>query len=476
MTRLRLPRTLTARLVAVAVLLVVFAALLIATATTLAMRSQLGQQLDEELRASIGRGFDGPGRGKVPVTPPDADGDERRLLGQRYGSVLAQIAEDGRGYGTVISGGKGTVAQQTLDAPQLASLADVVGDDRATTVEIPDLGTYRVLTQDRNDGGYDVLALPMNDLQKTVEDLVRLELLATLLGVVAAAGVGTFVVRRQLAPLREVADTARRVAELPLASGEIEMAARVPKRLSDERTEIGQVGSALNAMLDHVEASLDQRHRSELQVRQFVADASHELRTPLATIAGYTELARRRPETTGTALDKVETESARMTTLVEDLLLLARLDAGRPLDREPVDLSLLLLEAVNDARVVDPDHQWRLSLPDAPLTVTGDAARLHQVVTNLLTNARKYTPAGSTVTVTGNAHGFEVHDDGPGFSPELAPRAFERFTRGDAARTRAGGAGLGLSMVEAIVAAHGGTVVLASAPGDTTISVALHPR
>ena len=289
----------------------------------------------------------------------------------------------------------------------------------------------------------------------------------------AAAGVGTVVVRRQLAPLREVADTAHRVAELPLASGEIEMTERVPDRLTDERTEIGQVGSALNAMLDHVEASLDQRHRSEQQVRQFVADASHELRTPLATIAGYTELARRRPETTGTALDKVETESGRMTGLVEDLLLLARLDSGRPLEREPVDLSRLLLEAVDDARVVDADHQWRLSLPDAPLSVTGDAARLHQAVTNLLANARKYTPAGSTVTVTGTTEGFTVHDDGPGFSPELAARAFERFTRGDAARTRAGGAGLGLSLVEAIVAAHGGTVALTSAPGDTTITVAL---
>ena len=131
---------------------------------------------------------------------------------------------------------------------------------------------------------------------------------------------------------------------------------------------------------------------------------------------------------------------------------------------------------MNDARVVDPDHQWRLSLPDAPVTVTGDEARLHQVVTNLLTNARKHTPAGSTVTVTGTEHGFTVHDDGPGIPPELAPRAFERFVRGDAARTRVGGAGLGLSLVEAIVAAHGGSVALAThRPGDTTLTVNLLP-
>ena len=320
-----------------------------------------------------------------------------------------------------------------------------------------------------------VAGLPTDEVDEALAWLVTIVVVVSAAAVAIAGGAGTFVVRRQLAPLREVAGTAHRVAELPLASGEIDLSERVPARLTDERTEVGQVGAALNAMLDHVESSLDQRHRSEQQVRQFVADASHELRTPLATIAGYTELARNRPETTPTALAKVETESARMTGLVEDLLLLARLDAGRPLEREPVDLSRLLLEAVNDARVVDADRQWRLSLPDAPLSVDGDAARLHQVVTNLLTNASKYTPAGTTITVTGSADGFTVHDDGPGFSPELAPRAFERFTRGDAARTRAGGAGLGLSLVEAIVAAHGGTVALASSPGDTTFTVHL-PR
>ncbi len=474
--RLRLPRTLTARLVAVAVLLVALAALLIGAATTLAMRSQLSHQLDEELRASIGRGFDTPGRSRLPPRRLDDDGDERDYLGQRYGAILGYVSADGAGYADVIRSDSGSVGPQVLTPEQVAALAAVAGQDDAQTVKVPGLGSYRVLSQASRGGGFNIAALPTTDLTRTLEDLVRLELLATLLGVLAAAGVGTWVVRRQLAPLREVADTAHRVAELPLASGEIEMTERVPDRLTDERTEIGQVGSALNAMLDHVEASLAQRHRSEQQVRQFVADASHELRTPLATIAGYTELARRRPETTSTALGKVETESARMTGLVEDLLLLARLDSGRPLDREPVDLSRLLLEAVDDARVVDAERSWRLVLPDHPITVTGDGARLHQVISNLLTNARKYTPAGSTITVTGTTGGFTVHDDGPGFAPELAARAFERFTRGDLARTRAGGAGLGLSLVEAIVAAHGGTVRLTSAPGDTTITVALPRR
>lgn len=164
-----------------------------------------------------------------------------------------------------------------------------------------------------------------------------------------------------------------------------------------------------------------------------------------------------------------------MTSLVEDLLLLARLDSGRPLERVPVDLTRLLLEAVSDARVVAPQHRWQLELPDDAVEVEGDEQRLHQVVTNLLTNARKYTPAGTTVTVRATASGFEVHDDGPGFAPELVDTAFERFARGDTSRTRGaeGGAGLGLSLVQAIVSAHGGTVTLASIPGDTTLSVTL---
>jgi two-component system, OmpR family, sensor kinase len=296
--------------------------------------------------------------------------------------------------------------------------------------------------------------------------------------VLAAAAAASYVVRRQLRPLREVADTAHAVSELPLESGEIVLAERVPQRLTDERTEVGQVGSALNTLLAHVESSLAERHRSEQQVRQFVADASHELRSPLATIAGYTELARHRPDdaaTTRTALAKVEEESGRMTTLVEDLLLLARLDSGRPLRRDPVDLTRLLLEAVSDARVLAPDHRWRLDLPDHAVEVTGDEQRLHQVVTNLLTNARRYTPAGTTVTVHARGHGFAVHDDGPGFPPELVDHAFERFARGDASRTRGAdaGAGLGLALVQAIVQAHGGRVTLTSRPGDTTVEVTL---
>jgi two-component system, OmpR family, sensor kinase len=465
----RIPRTLTARLVAVVVLLVAVTAAAIGTAITLAMKQNLDAQLDGDVRAALERTLDGPG---APGPRPDG-GDDDFGPGQRFGSLEAVLPDSGDASGIVLSerDRRSWGAVTALTDDQLAVIADVDPDRDLRTVDLPGLGRYRIAVEEV-DGGRLVAGLPLDEVDDTVSDLLRVELLATLLGVLTAAGVGTYVVRRQLAPLREVAATAHRVAELPLASGEIEMTERVPERLTDERTEVGQVGSALNAMLDHVEDSLGQRHRSEQQVRQFVADASHELRTPLATIAGYTELARHRPETSGTALDKVETESARMTALVEDLLLLARLDSGRPLERRPVDLSRLLLEAVDDVRVVDPERSWRLSLPDEPITVTGDEARLHQVVSNLLTNARKHTPPGSTVTVTATRQGFTVHDDGPGFAPDLAPHAFERFTRGDAARTR-GGVGLGLSLVKAIVGAHGGAVRLESRPGDTTITITL---
>jgi two-component system OmpR family sensor kinase len=469
---MRRPLTLTTRLVALVVLLVAVTAAVIGTATTLVMRGYFTDRLDDQVRSSLTRAYGPPADDRRP----DRDDDGRGPGGQSIGTLTATVdPASSTSIGSVLQDAtNGRTTSVPLSAAVLARLDDIPTDGNVHEVTLPDLGTYRVIADDQY-RLVSVAGLPTEGVDEALAWLVTIVVVVSGVAVAIAGGAGTVVVRRQLAPLREVAGTAHRVAELPLASGEIDLSERVPAHLTDDRTEVGQVGAALNTMLDHVESSLDQRHRSEQQVRQFVADASHELRTPLATIAGYTELARNRPETTPTALAKVETESARMTGLVEDLLLLARLDSGRPLEREPVDLSRLLLEAVNDARVVDADRHWRLSLPDAPISVAGDADRLHEVVTNLLANASKHTPAGTTVTVTGSADGFTVHDDGPGFSPELAARAFERFTRGDAARTRTGGAGLGLSMVEAIVVAHGGSVGLASVPGDTTFTIRL-PR
>ncbi len=464
--------SLTSRLVLTAVTLVAVVCLLIAAATTIAMHRYLDGRLDEQVLDAAARQL-GPG----PTGPGAA-----RFSGD--GTLRAVIADSGAANGVIVGGGRGPGLTLSLDDDELSELGDVPADGDLHDVRLRGRGEFRVVSQQvsvRVDGepqsGVLVVGLPLRDVNATIASLLGWELVLTLIGVAAAAGAGLIVVRRQLRPLREVAATAERVAELPLSSGEIELTERVPDHLVDEATEVGQVGASLNTLLDHVEMSLAARQRSEQQVRQFVADASHELRTPLTTIKGYAELARRRPDDADAvlaALDKVESESGRMTSLVEDLLLLARLDSGRPIEHEPVDLTHLLLEAVSDARVVAPDHRWRLDLPDAALEVTGDEQRLHQLVTNLLANARKHTPAGTTVTVAARPGLLSVHDDGPGFPPELVPAAFERFARADTSRARvSGGAGLGLALVDAIAQAHGGSVSLASRPGDTTVTVRL---
>jgi two-component system OmpR family sensor kinase len=293
---------------------------------------------------------------------------------------------------------------------------------------------------------------------------------------------GLWLVRRNLAALLRVSHTATQVSKLKLDEGDVALAQRVPADDTDERTEVGQVGLALNSLLDNVEGALRARHESEQRVRQFVADASHELRTPLASIRGYAELSRRErepvPASVTHALGRVESEALRMQGLVEDLLLLARLDAGRPLEREPVDLSLLTMDAVSDAHAAAPGHRWELDLPDEPVEVPGDQARLHQVVANLLANARTHTPEGTRVTTTLRREGDEVRlsvgDDGPGIPDALQRNVFQRFTRGDDSRNRAAGStGLGLSIVDAVAQSHGGRVELESRPGATRFSVIL---
>ncbi len=486
--------SLTSRLVITAVTLVLLISVLIGAATALTVRSFLGDQLDREVDASLlraqrvaGNPITGPGAGRLgdPELPRAGGGlraDEDPGRGQSVGTLTAFFPEstddETEPSGAVLTQGSGgNPSSQVVSDAALALIDDLPADGRAREVDLPGLGTYRIAVGRLPVLGVKVAAgLPTNDIDDVVGTLVTTEAVLIALGALLAALAGRTVVRRQLRPLREVAETAHVVAGLPLDSGSIGVTERVPAHLTDERTEVGRVGAALNTLLAHVEGSLDARHVSEQRVRQFVADASHELRTPLTTIAGYTELARRRPEDAAAgalALAKVEEESARMTALVEDLLLLARLDSGRPLEREDVDLTRLLVEAVSDARVLSPEHHWRLDLPEDAVEVPGDALRLHQVVTNLLTNARKYTPPGTTVTVSVRADGFSVHDDGPGFPPELAPHAFERFVRADAGRHREGGVGLGLALVQAIVSAHGGTVTLTSAPGDTLIVVRL---
>lgn len=344
------------------------------------------------------------------------------------------------------------------------------------------LGGYRVVSVRTGDGSTVISGLPMAGVTETTNTVTTLVVGGTLVGFVVVGAGGLWLVRRNLAPLQRVAHTATQVSRLKLGSGDVALAERVPRADTDPRTEVGQVGLALNNLLDNVEGALQSRHESEQRVRQFVADASHELRTPLASIRGYAELSRRErepvPASVTHALSRVESEALRMQGLVEDLLLLARLDAGRPLAREPVDLSLLTMDAVSDAHAAAPGHHWELDLPEVPIEVTGDHARLHQVVANLLANARTHTPAGTKVVTSVRHDGdwvrVSVADDGPGVPEPLQRNVFQRFTRGDDSRNRASGStGLGLSIVDAVTRSHGGRVELDSVPGNTTFTVLL---
>ena len=310
--------------------------------------------------------------------------------------------------------------------------------------------------------------------------------MVVLLAMLLVALVATAIIRVALRPLERVEATATRVAELPLDRGAVELVERVPEEDADTRTEVGRVGAAFNRMLDHVTGALESRQASEDKVRQFVADASHELRTPLAAIRGYAELPRRGgtelPESAAYSLDRIESAATRMTSLVEDLLLLARLDEGRDLEKEPVDLTLLVIEALSDAHAAGPDHEWDLELPEEPIEIRGDGFRLHQVVANLLRNATVHTPPGTRVVAALAEEVSEgrpiavvtVTDSGPGIAPELVPVLFERFARGDSSRARTtGSTGLGLAIVAAVVDAHGGRVLVASEPGRTSFRVEL---
>ncbi len=379
-----------------------------------------------------------------------------------------------------------------LDDAQIEQLAEGLKAEGPLVVTIDDLGTFRVQGSaiPDNSGGTQsivVVGLSRTDVVVTIGQMLTTIALFTLGGLILLAAATAWTIRAGLAPLRAVADTAERVATLPLDQGEVSIAERVPAHQADPRTEVGRVGEALNTLLDHVGASLDARQRNEERMRRFVADASHELRTPLASIRGYSELSLRAlrhghgpatVETTEASLERIQAQSLRMTALVEDLLLLARLDEGQELVYGAVDLSRLAIEGVGDAQAADAGHSWVLDLSDEPVVVAGDGGRLSQVIGNLLANARAHTPEGTTVTVSAAAEdGFavlRVHDDGPGIDPGIRDELFERFSRADRSRARkTGGTGLGLSIAQAIAIAHGGELSVRSEPGDTTFELRL---
>jgi two-component system OmpR family sensor kinase len=494
--------TLRRRLTVTTVGLLALVVAIMGVASTLALRASLLRQVDDRLVAAAQRAALVPARDTAPglATAPSqttarplarvaADTDDGRPPGlngpgQDVGTVNVLVSPDGTRSGYLDSAGQ----YHQLDDGQLAALLAVPADGEVRSVALGDLGRYRAVATSGDDGTV-ITALPTAAADATVRRYVVVEALVAVVGLGLAAAAANVLVRRDLRPLTRVAATAARVSELPLDKGEVRIRERVPD--ADPSTEVGRVGAALNRMLGHVEAALAARQESEQQVRRFVADASHELRTPLASIRGYTELVRRSgeelPAGAGQALARVESETVRMTALVEDMLLLARLDAGRPLESENVDLAALAIDAVADAHAAGPDHVWQLDLAaddesdgDPATLVRGDDHRLRQVLANLLTNARLHTPAGTHVEVAVDRRGDDVvvsvGDDGPGIPPDLRDRLFERFARGDASRNRAAGStstGLGLAIAHAVVGAHGGTLTCTSQPGRTVFTVTL---
>ncbi len=485
----RRPRwSLQRRLVVGIVALLAVVSVVIGGTSALVLRQNLLGRLDQQVIAAVGFSSEvNRNATNPPAGGTEGGGTETGDAGsgpRRFGGLVFSSSDGVVGVAEVV--GEDGVSR-TLTTAQQSTLLALNGPERTpVTVDLGGgLGSFRVATATRLDGTVVVVGQSLAEIDTTTDNLLLIFGLITLAALIAAAVAGTIVVRVALRPLGRVVATATRVSELELAKGEVTLAERVPEADTDIRTEVGQVGAALNRLLGHVEGALVARQASEDKVRQFVADASHELRTPLASIRGYSELTRRGgyelPDDVVRSLGRIESESVRMTAIVEDLLLLARLDAGRELVLGEVDLVPLVVDAVSDAHAASPGHDWQLKTPGTAVLVTGDRGRLHQVVANLLANARTHTPAGSyvitTLAVEGDDAVLTVSDDGPGISPGLLPVLFERFARGDGSRSRAtGSTGLGLAIVSAVVDAHAGTVSVESEPGETRFVVRLPLR
>jgi len=475
--------TLRTKLVAAVAALIAVLGVAIGSVSVVLLHDYLIDRVDAQLRLASDRGLQVAVSSYVRGQPVGLD-TIVTYTGQPGGTLAALVTGDRVASSYYLPTGSDAAAHKAVaDADFVTKMTSLPQDGTPTSVDLGgNLGEYRVASEDLPNGQHLVIGLPLAEAQATTEHLAITMLFATIAASLFAAAIGLLIVRLSLRPLDRVAGAATTVSTLPLDRGEVALRVRVADEDTDPRTEVGRVGNAFNAMLGHVASALNAREASERKVRQFISDASHELRTPLASIRGYSELTRRSgeviPPDVQHSIGRIESEAKRMTTMVEDLLLLARLDEGRELDREPVDLSMLLINLLSDAHAAGPDHTWLLDVPGEPVEVVGDQTRLHQVFANLLTNARVHTPAGTTVTlgmrVTDGFAEVTVADDGPGVPPELQPVLFERFARGDSSRSRdTGSTGLGLAIVKAVVDAQGGAIEVESAPGRTVFTVRL---
>jgi len=477
-TPTRTPRDFRQRFILGGIGLILFAGLLIGFASTATVARQLVGDLDRDLFQASARLMDVADHS----LPRGVDGARGRLdrPGFDVGTLIVMVGPDQVAGAFIDTDGQlKPIADEDLsELQQMSWAADTPvsvhlegGFHEVRTLLVGSVGDSQI-----------VIGLPMNEIRETITRLTVVIFLVVALVVVIAAAIGFWGIRFALRPLDRMRQTAMSVSNQSLSDREARLLERVPEPLANPDTEIGQLGASFNHMLDHVDASLVARARSEETLRHFVADASHELRTPLASIRGYSEITLRQgaqlPEDVQKSLSRIESESIRMSHLVEDLLLLARLDEGQRAEMEPVDFGEVVSNVLSDAKVRAPGHNWSAKIPKRPVMVRGNRNQLVQVVTNLAQNASIHTPSGTKVSLelSKKTQGIEllVRDNGPGIDHELQPELFERFRRADKGRSRAkGSTGLGLAIVQGIVEAHGGNVSVESAPGKTVFRVHL---
>ena len=476
------------RLIAILVMALGVACLIIGLSTYVTLQNSLYQQAESNLKETSHRVVQPTSRnGKQEEVDCDDLKKDKSIFapGQASGTLITCVDSEGSVEIASKLGSDGTI--QSLSANDQVTLGTLAlnstkSEEREVKLEA---GTYliRITPKASSDSDAQVVGIPLHNVQQTLTIFVIVVSIGSIAVMVGAGVAGSYIIRRTMKPLERVSAVATDVAHLDLEEHTISSAVRVEPRDSDPRTEVGAVGYALNQLLDNVNSALEVRERTEHQIRAFIADASHELRTPLAAIKGYSDMLRwTEPlsDSGQSSLARIDSQTERMSRLVEDLLTLARLDEGREPELETVDLTELLVECTSDMQAAAHTHVWHLDVPHEPVEVVADRSQMQRVILNLLSNARKHTDEGTRVIAGLSVDHIRreavisVVDNGPGIAPDFLPKIFDRFTRADKARSgSAGTTGLGLAIVQAIVQAHGGSIQVQSQPGHTVFTVRL---
>lgn len=476
------------RLIAILVMALGVACLIIGLSTYVTLQNSLYQQAESNLKETSHRVVQPTSRnGKQEEVDCDDLKKDKSIFapGQASGTLITCVDSEGSVEIASKLGSDGTI--QSLSANDQVTLGTLAlnstkSEEREVKLEA---GTYliRITPKASSDSDAQVVGIPLHNVQQTLTIFVIVVSIGSIAVMVGAGVAGSYIIRRTMKPLERVSAVATDVAHLDLEEHTISSAVRVEPRDSDPRTEVGAVGYALNQLLDNVNSALEVRERTEHQIRAFIADASHELRTPLAAIKGYSDMLRwTEPlsDSGQSSLARIDSQTERMSRLVEDLLTLARLDEGREPKLETVDLTELLVECTSDMQAAARTHVWHLDVPHEPVEVVADRSQMQRVILNLLSNARKHTDEGTRVIAGLSVDHIRreavisVVDNGPGIAPDFLPKIFDRFTRADKARSGSDGTtGLGLAIVQAIVQAHGGSIQVQSQPGHTVFTVRL---